>query len=66
MAKVEIEVPDNLTILSGYFVYDAINDEGERFHGGTEYQDYDGPRTIGLLTILRQELVARELQDPEE
>ncbi len=61
MVLVQIEVPDDLTILTGYFVYDAINDEGEQFHGGTEYQDFDGLKVIGLLTVARQELVAREL-----
>ena len=63
---VRVEVPADLTILTGYFLYDAIDADGERFHGAVEYQEYDGLKVIGMLDVARQELIARELDGLED
>lgn len=65
-------LPDDWTVLQGYFVWSGINDEGERGSGGIEYpfnledepelHDYDINASIGMLTVARAVLIERELE----
>lgn len=76
MAKLEIEgLPDDVTIIQGYFVWSGIESEGFRVNGGIEYpfqeedthnHDYDGMKTIGMLRVAQKMLEARELEGEED
>lgn len=64
-------LPDEWTILQGYFVWSGVNEEGQRGSGGVEYpfnlddepdlHDYDGAKHIGMLTIARAVLIENEI-----
>lgn len=59
-------LPDDLTILQGYFVWSGINSEGRKMHGGIEYpysedpetSSYDAVQAVGMLTIGKAQLLA--------
>lgn len=67
-------LPDDTTIVQGYFVWSGLTSEGYRCSGGIEYpfsedgdsHDYDGIKTIGMLTLAREQLLSMELQGEDE
>ncbi|MDP9478349.1 MAG: hypothetical protein M3R38_22155 [Actinomycetota bacterium] len=72
MANVQIDgLPKGVTIVQGYFVWSGFDEEGRRVSGGGEYPfsedpdaklDYDGLKTIGMLTVAREQLLRMELE----
>lgn len=62
-------VPDDVTITQGYFVWSGLDADGARCSGGVEYpfeedgvsHDYDGFKTIGMLTVSREVLIRSEI-----
>lgn len=67
-------LPDDATILQGYFVWTGLDSNGRRLNGGIEYpyaedrenSDYDSLKTIGMLTFARGRLLAAEMEGYEE
>ena len=64
MAGVEVTgLPEHTTIVQGYFVWSGFDSDGHRCSGGVEYpfderglenHDYDGLKTLGMLTLARE------------
>lgn len=70
MAQLNVEgLPDDVTIVQGYFVWSGLDADGARCGGGVEYPfeedgdslDYDGLKTIGMLTTIREALIRSEI-----
>ncbi len=77
MADLTIKgLPEDATIVQGYFVWSGFDSEGRRMSGGIEHpfqdeesdlHDYDGLKTIGMLTVAREQLIDMERagEEPE-
>lgn len=76
MAEVTITgLPDDATVVQGFFVWSGFDSEGRKMHGGIEYpyqeedfdnHDYDAMKSIGMLVVAKERLVGAELGKYEE
>ena len=70
MSSVEVTgLPEDTTIVQGYFVWSGFDEEGRRISGAVEYpfneegfenHDFDPMKIIGLLDFFKMKLMERE------